>query len=406
MDEVKAIGQGFLKTDINQAVNRVKRGASTDVIAQVIGQAGDGSIEMMRQALRSALEAAEVAWAVEQAKIMAAQQLLPVVGGVLSAMTSLAESDEMKNIKAALKALRTMLAAGENNAYDKGPDSNLDSSLTGGEEGPTAAEIAAARAAAAASRSESPIDAARAQIMSARAAMQKAEKGSIEYYQALASFYDARNQLTDAILDYRNNLDLLNIDITDPVAQANAAVRAAARKLRSDRGKGKDVLAEDRVALREAQASREATAFDTRLSNVQTAEQLGRISHAQYIRYLENESKRLNRIKDRTYQQQQQLNQIDGLLQEASEAMSGQWNFGNIKLPTPYQVRRYIAASDPAQSLKDVRAQGPRMATAGTTSNETRIYINGADTQKVRRVVEDVIGRVNRTTTTAPRRRV
>lgn len=405
MDEVRAIGQKMVRQGINVAV----KGRNQDLLARVIGMAGDGSIRMAHAAIDAAIERAQALYEADQAARMAAASAIPVLGNVLSVVAAVTTNkDDIKNLRRIKRALGSMLAGGENATALKGTDSNLDESLTAtGEEGPTAAEVAAARAAAAASRSESPIDAARAQIMSARAAMQKSEKGSLEYYQALSSFYDARNQLTDAILEYRTNQDLLNIDITDPIARANAEVRAAARQLRSNRGKGADVVAADKVALREAQASREATAFETRLSTVQTAEQLGRISHARYLRYLENESKRLNRIKDRTYQQQQQLDQVDGLLQEAAEQMAGQWNFGSIKLPTPYQVRRYIAASDPAESLKQVRAQGPRMADrASNTTNETRIYINGADTAKVRRVVEDVIGRANRTTTTAPRRRV
>ena len=200
------------------------------------------------------------------------------------------------------------------------------------------------------------------------------------------------------MLDLKNTLYLLSIDITDPLAQAVAAVKDARRRLASARsaGRPRDEIAEAQLNVKQAQAEREATAFQQRLSAVQTAEQLGRISHAKYIQYLESESKRLNNIKDRTYQQQQQLDQVDTLLQEASKTMEGMWNFGDINLPTPYQVRRYI-------KQHDVRPR--ELTSVGGDNNISNIFqINGADVAKVRDIVVEVVGRSGRTMTTAPRR--
>jgi hypothetical protein len=407
MKEVRAIGQKYLRLEINSAV----AGRNSDLLAEIIGQAGDGSINMTRDAINGALKVARAARDAQIAMGAAIGVLIPALGAMYQVAGQMGAFDaDIEQLKKMKDLLSSVLPGGkEGDVYSSGSDANLDPKLTeeAKEPGETALERAAARAAAYAARSESPIAQAKAQILSARAAMAKAEKGTVEYYNALGQYFEARNALTDAIMDYRNNLDLLNIDMTDPVAMANQAVRAARRKLASDRGKGADVIAADRVALRQAQADREATAFSTRLETVQTAEQLGRISHTAYIKYLENESRRLNRIKDRTFQQQDQLNQIDSLLQEASSQMEAQWNFGNINLPTPYQVRRFIAASDPASAAGGgTRQERGRRIDPGGETHFTTIHINGADTAKVKKVIEDVVGRNSRTITTSPRRRV
>jgi hypothetical protein len=149
--------------------------------------------------------------------------------------------------------------------------------------------------------------------------------------------------------------------------------------------------------VRTARANQESTAFQQRLQAVQTADNLGRITHQSYMRYLEHEHDRLGAVRHRTFQQQQELDQIDGLMKDAAQQMQGQFNIGDIKLPTPYQVRRYIKSQ--AQGLT---ANG----TPTSVSNQTvSISINGADTAKVKQIVTDVVGKTARTMTTAARRR-
>lgn len=101
------------------------------------------------------------------------------------------------------------------------------------------------------------------------------------------------------MLELRANLYLLSIDMTDPLAMAVAGVKDARRRLRSDIGSGQDrnTIVASRVALKQAQNEREATAFQQRLDSVTTADELGRISHRKYISYLTNERRRLNAIK-------------------------------------------------------------------------------------------------------------
>lgn len=209
-----------------------------------------------------------------------------------------------------------------------------------------------------------------------------------------------REAARQEMLDLKNNLYLLSIDLSDPLAMAVAAVKDARRRLQSDvaSGQSKGTVAASRVALRQAEIEKEATAFQQRLEAVQTAEELGRISHRKYISYLESERKRLGAIKHRTYQQQQQLDEIDRLMKDSAESMQGMWNFGDIKLPTPYQVKRQV------ESMRLDRATQLDGVSNRAVANST-IYIDGADTGKVRQIIAETLGRANATVTNKPRRR-
>jgi hypothetical protein len=265
--------------------------------------------------------------------------------------------------------------------------------------------------AAAARQGGSGIAAAQASLVTARAELSVATKGTEEYFQALAGLYSAQYEMAEAVRAYASTKDQLTGDFTDPLEQARDAVRAARRKVRDDKrmGAGKDVLAEGRLSVEQAEAAMQQTAFDQRLSDMQTAEKLGQISYQTYIRYLQNEHDRLDKIKDKTRQQQDQLNTIDLALQEANNAMDAQFNFGDINTRgLVYQARRYAAeqrANLEAKGGGVAGSHGDLAARAGGLQQEVRIYIDGADTAKVKKVVEDVLGRASRTRTTQSRRR-
>lgn len=222
---------------------------------------------------------------------------------------------------------------------------------------------------------------AREQIKSANLALDQAVANTAQEAQALQQLWNGRRALRAALLSYRSAMAKLAGDITDPVFMAQRATQDAIDKLNSDlaHGQNKDVIAADRLAVREAQNSEERARFDQRLSDVQTNEQLGRISHAAYIRYLDSEHDRLTAIQHRTRQQQDMLNQIDLALKAAKDEMSGQWNLGDIRIPTPYEVRRSIATT----------ASGQAYQNPGAT---TTIYIDGADIGMVRRVLSEQLG--------------
>lgn len=109
------------------------------------------------------------------------------------------------------------------------------------------------------------------------------------------------------------------------------------------------------------------------------------------------------------------------------EMADSQWNFGDIKLPTPYQMRRYIEERkkdfrgqiDEAGRRNDLRSQMDGMGASGrgslgspvstttntsSVTNNVEIRINGADTAKVKRIITEVVGSGTQTRTTGARR--
>ena len=406
MGEVRRIGRATLRQAIRVAVNQ----GAADSLVGIINQAGAGAIAIARNMINEALRVARAA-AQMQAEWDALQRERAAIGALRipdydgpSAPKGNPGEEALRKLQESLKNVtfdpenswvngRDVPGLTERFAPPKGS-----SAAAGAQE--SAAARAAARAAAEAARRGSSIEAARAEIQQAQAAMADAERGSVAYYNALGQFYQAQQGLRDAILEYRELRNMLNIDITDPVAQARVALRAARRRLEANRraGMSSEVLDADRLAVREAEGAREAAAFEARLSRIQTNEELGRISHRRYLRYLENERRRLSQIADRTHQQQEQLNQIDRLMQEAASSMEGMWNFGDIRLPRPYEVRRYM--EDQFQARGYYRP-GPQVV----PQQNVTFYVDGADVGKVRQIIEDVVGASGRTMSTAVRRR-
>lgn len=222
-------------------------------------------------------------------------------------------------------------------------------------------------------------------------------KGTPEYYNALGALKTAQQQLGAAELAYASDLRKLNTDLTDPVAQARNAVADATAKLAADRksGQGKDVIAADQVSLKNAQNQQEAAAFSQRLSDAQINDQLGRTSHEAYIKYLDSEHDRLTNIAHRTRQQQDELNQIDQALKAANQQLSGQFNLGDIKVPTPYEVRRYIAeTAGRATSGAAAGALGGVLGGPGASAVPVTNYItiDGADTAAVEKILRQILG--------------
>jgi hypothetical protein len=238
------------------------------------------------------------------------------------------------------------------------------------------------------------VAAAQAALANARAEQSATLAGTQAYYQALASVAQARAAVTAALLDRSAQRGLLAIDLTDPVAQARAARQDAERRLKA--AQGPDDRDRAQVDLRNAQNSEAAAKFQQRLSDVQTAEQLGQLSHRQYMNYLDAERTRLQqqlagmKVGSNGYRQAvDQLNQINGLIKEASKTLNGQFNIGDIKLPTIYEVRRSIQ-----QGTGGVGAQSFITSTAQTaqTSVVNNVQIDGADFSKVEALLKSLLG--------------
>ena len=394
-EEFKRIGRAFFRREVRAAI----RGGNQDALAGLVAAAGQYGRRMALALINEAIKAQRAV--VEAREAMFDGLDIPRLinafpfGDAPDFSTNAPQANnKLKNLLKLKNSIsQTPSALPGQDQFTDGYDDLVGQSEELQE---TAAQRRAALAQARAVRSESAIQQARADIQSARADMAAAEKGTTEYYGALSSFYSAQNALDDAIAAYQENRFLLAHDLTNPVDQAIASLRTAQARLRADRGKPADVQAANQVEVRRAQAELEAQKFQQRLQAVQTAEELGRISHRRYINYLENEHDRLNSIKNRTYQQQQQLDEIDGLLQTAADSMNAQWNFGDIDLPTPYQIRRRTEEifGDPRDRLPNSTFE-PARAEGG----DTIINIDGADTGKVVQILNEILGRNTRTRT-------
>lgn len=268
----------------------------------------------------------------------------------------------------------------------------------------------------------SPVVTATAQLEAARNTLQHATAGTTEYYQALSAFYQAQSALSSAIREQKFVQDQLAGDVTDPVDQAQAELRKARRQLRYDQRNhtGPDQVQADRLELRTQEANVEQAKFQQWLSDLQTNEQLERIGHGQYIRTIERRIARLRDVRHRTRQEQDQLNQLLGILNDAQSSLSGQFNIGAIKIPTPYEARRYVEErrrqidaeldneENAAKTPRDPRGKRDPQITdqARNTSNANAIVkaleglnlrndiqIDGADIHTIRRILTDILGR-------------
>ena len=240
-------------------------------------------------------------------------------------------------------------------------------------------DLASAAASARAARTGGAMATARAQIQGAAAAMRINARGTVGWFQGLQQFYEGQEAMRQAVMAYRDNQDKLHGDITDPVENARDQLRADQRAMREARNKEDRAAAA--VAVRQDRASLQDSKFQQRLSDMQTGEDLGRISFAKYMSYLDHEHDRLTRIHHRTRQQQDELDTVDKAMKDALSSMDSQFNLGDINTNgLVYQVRRFKAEMAGGGA-------SPRMAASGNTYNST-LTITGADTAAVLRHVD------------------
>lgn len=422
--QASALGMGFVRKEIAAAV----KSGSADQLAAVLQGAGKGAVTIAKKVVADAIQTAKSAQSAEQQMANAQQVLkvaletalrqagtaisqafgtpsagfvgpLPVIGAngqfVGSGNNQAVANHQLDN----LQNMQNQLNAGTISS-DLNPDQIPGGGKKAKEAKDSAAAIAAARYAAMAAKRGGDVFAARAAVIQAQADISDAKKGTVAYYNALASLYQAQDQLNQALRAARFNRKSLKLDLTDPVVQARLDYQKAVAQLRSDQRRGKSgaVTTQDKLDAKNAKNALEQSKFDQRLSDIQTADSLGQVTHSAYIRYLQHEHDRLKAVAHRTRQQQDQLNQIDQLMLDASKAMNGAFNFGDIKLPTPYQVRRYV------EEQAGVRS-GRLSASQTAMVSKTNVYITATDPHYIARLVSQQVGQPTRVLTTQPRRR-
>jgi hypothetical protein len=211
--------------------------------------------------------------------------------------------------------------------------------------------------------------------------------GSTAYYTALKGVHDAQYALAQAQLADANNIDLLNIDMTNPLLMAQEKVREAARTLSMDqnRGVGQNVINNDMVALRNATSAAQKTAFDQQFSDEQTNYQLQRTSLSAYLSYLNAQHLYLTSVKNKTRQQVDELNQVDQALKGLADQMQGQFNLGQIKVPTVYEARG---------------------GGGSVTTQNVQITITGTDIPAVKAILTQYVGQAAMATAGSAARKV
>ena len=94
------------------------------------------------------------------------------------------------------------------------------------------------------------------------------------------------------------------------------------------------------------------------------------------------------------------------------------WNFGDIKLPKPYLMKRYMEemrmnnTAKATAAVQDSIGRDRQYGLAAPRGTEqvyqdqrtVEININGGNLAEIRRVVKEVVGTPTRTRTVAPRR--
>jgi hypothetical protein len=233
-------------------------------------------------------------------------------------------------------------------------------------------------------------------------------KGTTAFNEQLAQNVQAQNELADAQADVASIQRQLKIDLTNPVQVAQEAVTTAkaalARAKEQTAGKDVDPLVRAQVVgtaeleVRNAEAQAEAAAFSQWLSNTETANSLGRISHKAYLSMLRNRADALTAelatmsTTDPMYQQiKDQRDQLLQSIKSSAEALSGQFNLGDIKIPSVYEVRRALKAGDRGEVL----ASNAALSTSGNVTNDTstkNVILNGVPVQQVMQLIEDLFG--------------
>jgi hypothetical protein len=243
------------------------------------------------------------------------------------------------------------------------------------------AQKISAMASAGAARSGGAIASARAAIKGARAMMGATERNTGEWFEQLGSLYQGQQSLRDAIMQYKNNLDLLHGDSTDPVEQARDAMRAAARQFRNSRNKEDRAAA--RVAEQDARNQYQDSKFQQRLSDMQTRRGPGP-DLVRQVHAVPRPRARPADARSTTAPVSSRTSWTPWTRPSRTRCprWTRQFNLGDINTNgLVYQVRRFKA------ELND-GASNQRMAAAATTNQSVTISINGADTAMVKRTID------------------
>jgi hypothetical protein len=236
----------------------------------------------------------------------------------------------------------------------------------------------------------------------------KAQKNTPEYWAAVKELNDAKYKNAMDEIDAMDRIGLTQIDSTDPIAVA--ALQAATAKTKREEAekqadkaglKGRkraDYLSNFVNDERSKNASLQSTSESEYLSNLQTSLDLGRISHKKYLEMLKArrdqlylEAKAIGRGNEGYAQTKKLADEAAKTYKDAVEGINDQFNLGDIKVPTVYQVRKSLKEQTTGQVLGNNGA----MSAAGnvTNDNSTRnVILNGVPVETILTMIQDLFG--------------
>ena len=243
---------------------------------------------------------------------------------------------------------------------------------------------------------------ARATLDSATRGLNAALRGTTEFYTALRAQKDAQVAYAAAVDAGKDVLRELSGDVTDPVFNANEAVRRAQEKLKRDRRlhADKNTTNNDELDIIKAQQAAQKSSLDQQLSLQATQVALHQESYTAYLGFLQKEDTSLrNQLKAKKkgaqgYQQLvDELNTVDQAILNVNKQLSGQFNLGAIKVPTVFEVRRAILTATPPAAPTGAASITPRAPSPQVNSSvTTNVQINGADLVQVKSLITSLIG--------------
>jgi TP901 family phage tail tape measure protein len=243
----------------------------------------------------------------------------------------------------------------------------------------------------------------------ADAAMAAAETDA-EKNAALIQQLNAQRAQRNALRESNSTERLSHLDRTNPAQVAREAARKAREELadaqKEFRGAGSDGgktitpierrrLTELRNAAEDSTFDAQNTAFSQRLQKAQTALSLGKLSNKAYMDFLRSQitdtDKQLDLMDKNTNgfkALKDRKAQLEGALKEAANSFkTGQFNLGDIQLPTPYEVKRYIKASTGQSAIGGG-------GTSVVNSNNT-ISLSGLTLDQMQAIMESTFGTGN-----------
>lgn len=218
-----------------------------------------------------------------------------------------------------------------------------------------------------------------------KVARQQGRKGLPEYYRLVAEEKGLRQQISDALFAVATAEKSLAIALAEAAGQTVRAARLRLREARREArratrlfgaGSAEALAAQQQVI--QLQASARDAVLQDQLDGIDFNIEFNKITAQQAIKQLQD----ILTQKDLTKQQRRDLlRRIKSIQDEIDSSNEGQFNIGDILLPTIYEVRR---------SAKAAKAGVNYQETNNTTNN---VQISGADLAKVTALITSLLGR-------------